>query len=339
MLRIGVIGCGAIAQRRHLTEYLQRNDVEIIAVSDQNIERAQQVAKQFSAKYAFQTHTELLACNEIDAVSVCTPNFLHAAISIESMKAGKHVLCEKPMATTLEDAQKMLEVSREMNVVLMIGHNQRFMPVHMKAREILNSKRLGNVLSFRTVFGHSGPENWSVDGAKSWFFNQGEAFAGSMGDLGIHKADLIRWLLDDEIDEVTAMYGTLHKKTNVDDHASFILKMKQGAIGTITTSWTFYPKEDNSTVVYCEGGTIWIGADPKYGIIIDNNDGTRELYELEAMQSNDNGGQTNSGVINHFVDSVLYGKSVPVTGEDGIRALEIIFAGIHAAQTRQIIKL
>jgi len=131
MLRVGVIGCGAIAQRRHLTEYLQRNDVEIIAVSDQNVERAQQVAKQFSAKYAFQTHTELLACNEIDAVSVCTPNFLHAAISIESMKAGKHVLCEKPMATTLEDAQKMLEVSREMNVVLMIGHNQRFMPVHM----------------------------------------------------------------------------------------------------------------------------------------------------------------------------------------------------------------
>ncbi|GGG03067.1 oxidoreductase [Paenibacillus abyssi] len=339
MLKVGVIGCGAIAQRRHLPEYLNRNDVEIVAVCDFNLERAKEVAKQFGAKHAFQTHQELLACEDIEAVSVCAPNFLHASITIESIQAGKHVLCEKPMATNLDEAKSMVDAATEKGVKLMIGHSQRFMPVHIKAKEILDEGKLGRVLSFQTTFGHSGPENWSVDGKSSWFFNQDEAFAGVLGDLGVHKADLIRWLLNDEVSEITAMYGTLHKNTNVDDHAVLAIKTQKGAIGTLTASWTYYPNENNSTIIYCEKGTLKIGTDEQFGLIVEHQNKHRECYELDKIQSNETGGQTNSGIIDHFVEGILNGTGHSVTGDDGYKALEIVLAGINSANQKQTISL
>lgn len=339
MLKVGVIGCGAIAQRRHLPEYSNRKDVEIVAVCDFNLERAKEVAQKFGAKYAFQTHKELLECEEIQAVSICAPNFLHASITLEAIEAGKDVLCEKPMATSLEEAKAMVEAAAAKGVKLMIGHSQRFMPVHLKAKEILDEGKLGKVLSFQTTFGHSGPENWSVDGSKSWFFNQDEAFAGVLGDLGVHKADLIRWLLNDEVSEVSAMYATLHKNTNVDDHAVITMKTKKGVLGTLTASWTYYPNENNSTIFYCEKGTLKIGTDEKFGVIVEHANKHRELYELDKIQTNEAGGQTNSGIIDHFVEGILNGQGHSITGEDGYKALEIVLAGINAANEKRTISL
>lgn len=339
MLRVGVIGCGAIAQRRHLPEYSKREDVEIVAVSDFNLERAKEVAQKFGVKYAYQTHQELIANPDIDAISVCAPNYLHASITLEAIHAGKHVLCEKPMATSLEDAQMMQDAANNKNVRLMIGHSQRFMPVHMKAKEILDTGKLGRVLSFQTIFGHSGPENWSVDGSKSWFFNQNEAFAGVLGDLGVHKADLIRWLLSDEIIEVSGMYGTLYKKTNVDDHAVLAVKMATGAIGSITASWNYYTNEVNSTIIYCEKGTLKIGTDERFGVIVEHSNHYREYYELDKIQTNEAGGQTNSGIIDHFVEGIVDGAGHSVTGYDGIKALEVVFSGIRSANLKQAVSL
>jgi UDP-N-acetylglucosamine 3-dehydrogenase len=318
-LKVGVIGCGAIAQRRHLPEYQARNDVEIVAVCDFSAERAEQVKEKFGAKYAITKTEELLALDEIDAVSICTPNQFHASVSIQAMKAGKHVLCEKPMATTIEEAREMVKAAEENGVFLMVGHNQRLMPVHVKAKNILQQGKLGRVLTFSTTFGHSGPENWSVDGAKSWFFNKDQAFVGAMGDLGVHKADLIAWLID--------------------DNAIFLMKTEKGSIGTLTASWTYYPNEVNSTILYCEKGTMKIGADPRYGIIVAYADGNIEYIETEKMQTNEEGGQSNSGVIDHFVEGILSGKGHEINGMEGLRALEVILAGMEAASSGQIQKL
>jgi UDP-N-acetylglucosamine 3-dehydrogenase len=335
ILRVGVIGCGAIAQRRHLPEYHAREDVEITAVCDFSKERAEEVKLKFAAKHALTKTEDLLALDDIDAVSVCTPNQFHAAVSIQAMKAGKHVLCEKPMATTIEEAREMVRVAEENNVFLMVGHNQRFMPVHIQAKELLKQGKLGRVLTFSTVFGHGGPENWSVDGAKSWFFNKEQAFIGAMGDLGVHKADLIGWLLDDRISAVSAFYGTLHKDIHVDDNAAFLLKTEKGSIGTLTASWTVYPKEINSTVLHCENGTMSIGADPKYGVVVQYKDGTTVNVETGKMQTNEEGGQTNSGVIDHFVEGILSGKGHEINGIEGLRALEVIIAGMEAGNKGQ----
>jgi UDP-N-acetylglucosamine 3-dehydrogenase len=338
-LKVGVIGCGAIAQRRHLPEYIARADVEVIAVCDFHLSRAQEVAEMFGVRKIYDQHEELLANNDIEAVSVCTPNHLHAAVSIEAMKAGKHVLCEKPMATTIKDAEAMVRAAKENGVFLMIGHNQRLMPVHQKAKQVLQEGSLGKVLSFQTVFGHSGPENWSVDGEKSWFFQKEAAIVGAMGDLGVHKADLIRWLLADEITEVSAVYGSLHKTAAVDDHAILLLKTQKGALGTLTASWTFYPNEVNHTLMYCEKGTLKIGTDPEFGVIVEHLDGRREQYHLDKVQTNESDGQTNSGVIDHFVEGVLSKKGPEINGEEGLKALKVIVSAIEAADRSTGVKI
>ena len=111
-LRVAVIGCGAIAQRRHIPEYAENEHVELVAFSDPNLERAEEMAKRYGGK-AFKDHDELLKEIKPDAVSVCTPNVTHAPISIAAAKAGAHVLVEKPMATSDEEAEQMIQAAKE----------------------------------------------------------------------------------------------------------------------------------------------------------------------------------------------------------------------------------
>ena len=138
MLRVGVIGCGSIAKQRHGYEYFHNSDVEIRGFYDLIPERAQALVDLYGGK-VYAGVDELLADSEIDAVSVCMANAFHAEISIKALKAGKHVLCEKPMAVSLEECEAMAAAARKSGKRLMIGHNQRLAPAHKKAKEILAS--------------------------------------------------------------------------------------------------------------------------------------------------------------------------------------------------------
>lgn len=174
MVRIGVIGCGKIAQTRHLPEYAGNKDCKIIGVYDLNFERASEIASQYDAT-AYSSVEELLADQQIDAVSICVANNAHAEISIQALNCGKHVLCEKPMATTLEDCEKMVKAASENGKFLMIGQNQRLAKAHVKAKQLIADGAIGTVRTFKTTFGHCGPETWSIDpGKSSWFFDKKE---------------------------------------------------------------------------------------------------------------------------------------------------------------------
>ena len=144
-LKIGVIGCGSIARFRHLPEYAANKNVEIVAVCDIVEDRVKETAEMYNAK-AYTNYEELLADESIDAISVCLPNYLHATVSIAASNAGKHVLCEKPMATSREEAQQMIEAASNNNKKLMIGHNQRFVPSHEKARQLIANGAIGKDL-------------------------------------------------------------------------------------------------------------------------------------------------------------------------------------------------
>src|SRR6185312_11692648 len=155
-------------------EYAAHPDVEIIAFSDRHIERAEKLVKEHGGK-AYDKWEDVLALKDVHAVSVCTANVAHGPITMAALKAGKHVLCEKPMATSDEEAAEMIETARKAGKFLMIGHNQRLAPSHIKAKQILQSGILGDIVTFRTTFSHGGPEGWSVEGAKGWFFKRDEA--------------------------------------------------------------------------------------------------------------------------------------------------------------------
>ena len=337
-LKVGVIGCGSIARRRHLLEYEANSNVEIVAVCDIIADRAEEMATAYNAK-AFVDYKELLATEGLDAVSVCLPNYLHAPVSIEALNAGYHVLCEKPMAISKEEAENMIEAAEKNDKKLMIGHNQRFVSSHQKAKELIDSGAIGKVYSFRTTFGHPGPEAWSIDGRESWFFDKEQAFIGALGDLGVHKSDLIRYLLG-EITEVGAFVETNAKEdTEIDDNAVCIVKTENGVIGTITASWAYVASGDNSTVIYGENAIIRLEDDPVYSLIVQYKNGETVNYELDKIQTNEEGGQTNTHVIDHFVDSIIQDKEPLINGEEGMRSLDVILAAIESNETKKLVQL
>ncbi|MEC5236192.1 Gfo/Idh/MocA family oxidoreductase [Bacillus sp. FSL R9-9530] len=339
ILKVGVIGCGSIAQYRHLPEYEANPYVQIVAVCDSNKKRAKEVANKYGVNM-YTDYNELINCEELDAVSVCTPNDLHASISIVALQSGIHVLCEKPMATSKKDAEMMIEAAEKSGKKLMIGHNQRFVTSHQKAKQLIENGEIGKIYSFRTAFGHSGPENWSVDGKESWFFKKDEAFLGAMGDLGVHKADLIRYILNEEITEVGAFVETSAKTfSNVDDCAVCMLKSESGIIGTLAASWSYVSKEDNSTIIYGEKATLRLEDDPTYSLILQYKNGEVVKYELDKIQSNAAIGQSNSHVIEQFVESILSDKEPLINGVEGMKSLEVILAAIQSSETKQIVTI
>lgn len=333
MINIGIIGCGRIAQVRHIPEYDQNPDACIYGVYDVNQERAREVAAKYHAA-AYETYEEMLGDEAIDAVSICTANHSHCEITVKALKAGKHVLCEKPMAVTFEECQAMVTAARETGNYLMVGQQERLIPTHVKAKEILKSGAIGDVLSFRTNFRHSGPENWTIDRQNVWFFDKKSAAFGAMADLGIHKADLIHYLLDDVIESALAVTETLDKKypdgnpIDVDDNAICIFRTQKGVIGTMEVSWTCYGQEDKSTILYGTKGILKINTDSQYPIIAEKQTGERICYDMTTYRSPQNG----TGMIDTFITCLKTNTPPTISGETSFQSMKAVFAALKSAE-------
>lgn len=337
MLNIGIIGCGKIAQVRHIPEYIDNKNCKIVGFYDRNLKRSKEMAEKYGG-VVYGSYKELLQNEEIDAVSVCVSNNLHAEIAIAALNAGKHVLCEKPMATTISECEAMVKAADESGKKLLIGHNQRLAPAHRKAKTLIDEGLIGDIITFRTTFGHGGPETWSINpGSDVWFFDKRAAAIGVMADLGTHKTDLIQFLIDDVIIETTAKLVTLDKRysdgnlIDVDDNTFCIFKTKKGIVGTMTASWTFYGPEDNSTILYGSKGIMRIYDDPEYSIKVFLKNGEKIKYELEGIQTNDN--QTKSGVIDNFVDSIINDIESELSGRAILNAMRVVFASVESSKT------
>ncbi|MEH6939866.1 Gfo/Idh/MocA family oxidoreductase [Bacillus sp. JJ664] len=342
-MKVGIIGCGSIAKFRHAPEYKANNSVNEIVFYDRNIERAKNLANMFEGR-TVNSVEELLADPSIDVISDCSSNEQHHVFTTKALLNGKHVLCEKPISLTIEHAKEIVDAQKLSGKKLMVDHNQRFTRAHQKAKEIIQSKVLGKVLTFRTTFGHAGPEQWGVNKSNStWFFKKERSGLGVAGDLGIHKVDLIHYLLDDEIAMVSAFLGSLDKVNEngepieVCDNIVCSLKTKKGRLGTASFSWTYYGEEDNSTIIYCEKGIIKIYNSNDYQIEVITKDGEKVNYQLETIQTNDN--QTSSGVIDAFIKCIQLNEDPLVTGEDALSSLKVILGIIESAETNSVVTI
>ena len=341
-MKIGIIGCGKIAQVRHIPEYAANPDAELAGYYDFVQERAEGLAKQYGGR-AYRSLEELLADPQIDAVSVCVANHAHAEVTIAALRAGKHVLCEKPMAITMEECVQMVAEADTAGKKLMIGQNQRLAKAHVKAKELLNAGLIGDVITFKTCFGHSGPDNWSVDsGTANWFFDKNRSAFGAMADLGVHKTDLIQYLLGSNVAQVQAVITTLDKRdqngepVSVDDNAICIYRMENGVVGTMTASWTYYGEEDNSTILYGTKGIMKLYANPEHSIEICLKNGEKVYFDVDAIQTNDN--QPCSGIIDAFIKALMQDKEPMIGGRDVLPAMRAIFAAAESARTgKQIV--
>jgi UDP-N-acetylglucosamine 3-dehydrogenase len=251
--RVGVIGAGAIAQHCHLPGYARNANVELAAFADPVKARHAEMSERYPHMKGYKTHQEMLNKERLDVVSICTPNKHHAQQTIDALEVGCDVLCEKPMSTSIVEADRMIAAARKTRKKLMIGFTHRFMEGPARCKEMLEKKQIGKPFMIRVRFAHGGPyPGW----AKSdWFYKKEMARGGAMLDMGIHAIDLCLWLLG-PIARVDAQAKTLMKKIEVDDNAILMLEFKSGALGYIEVGWTSKPGFTGFEIYGSEGSLV-----------------------------------------------------------------------------------
>ena len=336
-MKVAIIGCGRIAQVRHIPQYATNKKACIVGFYDIVFERAKELADTYNAK-AYKSVDELLNDESVDAVSVCVANSFHSNIAISAMKAGKQVLCEKPMATTLKECKDMIACAKKTGKKLMIAHDQRYDKAHIKAKELLDNGVIGRLLTFKSNFCHAGPESWSIDkGNGTWFFDKSKSSLGVVADLGVHKIDLLQFLLNTKITEVFASFDTLDKKyasgkpIDLEDNAICLFRTQNGMMGSLNASWTSYGKSDNSTTIFGSDGIMIINEDELAPVKVILKDGTNKTYDCAEVQS--------VGVINAFVDCIVNDTTPPINCEEVLHAMKVVFACKRSANTKKAIKV
>ncbi len=338
-LKIGIIGCGAIAQHLHVPDYAAAPEAELVAFCDVVKGKAETLARQYAPKAkVFTDYKALLKSGGVDAVSVCLPNVLHGPVTIAAAKAGCHVLVEKPMATSLTEAKAMIAAAKKAGVLLMVNQSQRRFPAHRKAKEVLDSGIMGKILHVTAMFGHEGPEYWSPTG--KWFFRKKEARFGAMADLGVHKADLIRYLTGKEIVEVSAHYGRLEKKnTDVEDNFVATLKFADGTLGTLASSWTVKGMEANYMILHCANGTLAVSLFPGKPLVAQLvKPGCEIEFPMPPPPTNADAGW-GIDVGGAFCRAIMGLEAPYCPGEEGMKSLAVILAAEKASDTGRTIKV
>lgn len=348
-LKVGIIGTGGISAM-HIDGYQQCSNVEIVSGCDIDAEKLDAVCKRNNIPEQYTDHRELLAKSDVDAVSICTSHESHAEIAINAMKAGKHVLCEKPMAINSALAQQMYDVSKETGKLLMLGFVRRFGD---DAELILDCKEQGMFGEFYYVKA-SYLRRYGFPGG--WFGNKARSGGGPLIDLGVHCIDLCRYLMGNP-KPVTVSGTTSYKmgKPELKDHyvADVSNEKRKSDIFDVEDLATLYVKYDNGAVFYLDTSFCLNVKSPTGKIeLFGDKAGTKIDPEVEFYTTMANRMVDITPVkkaqfdfrecfqreIKHFVDCVTLGIPCRNPAEDGLMVTKIIEAGYKSAETgREII--
>lgn len=271
-LKIGFIGCGGIAFQKHLPGMVQQKGVDLVAFCDVEIQKAEDAAKQYGTSDAkvYTDYRELLADKSIDAVHVLTPNVSHSEITVAALEAGKHVLCEKPMAINPEEAQAMLDARDRSGKLLTIGYQYRHFHDHALAKRVVDDGWLGDIYYAEASYiRRRGVPTWGV------FTDKSKQGGGPLIDIGTHALDLTLWLMNNY--EVESVMGSSYEKLgrlldpaqqgqndwrgnpdpwnhetfDVEDSAMGYIKMKNGSTIVLRASWAINMVTKPGMVMLC----------------------------------------------------------------------------------------
>jgi len=238
---LGVIGCGAVAQLEHIPSIKKLPNTQLLALCDRDKAKLNALARKHDIPHIFENYEEMLKMEELDGVVIATPNDLHAPMTIAALKAGKHVLCEKPMALSPKEARDMADAAKHARKKLLVGFNHRFRQDVQILKQFIEGKELGDVFYVKTGWlRHKG--EWKP---QRWALSQERAGGGVFQDLGIHMVDLALWLLGKPpVVSVSASAYRLAPKGEVEDSAAAFIKVKGGATITVEVSWTLLYDKD-----------------------------------------------------------------------------------------------
>lgn len=340
-IRIGLIGCGTIAEKQ-LAGLAQTRLVRLVATADLNPDRANLLADRYDVLKRFTDHKELLAQDDVDAVIISTPNFLHAQQAIDAAEAGKHVLVQKPLALTIEDVVAMDRAAKSAGVTAMALMMNRFTPSYARLKESLDQDLLGTPLVFRSHFYHSGINKTYLP-SSNWFLEKNKSGGGPLLDLGVHHFDLLRWLSGQEVKSVTAEIATLGNHQETEDNALVSLTFTNGSIAQLFLSFTT-PLPPGLTPqkveVYGTRGSAWCSPStierPPLRVYVDDTSSTA-VHGITEVRMPDADPWTNT--IEHFAQSIMDQKEPLTTFEDGRKALEIVLACYRSASEGRRVEL
>ncbi len=354
-MKVGVIGAGAVATG-HLRAYAQNPDVELVAVSDVSAERLEWAAKEFAIAHACADYRQLLARPEIDAVSVCLPNWLHAPVTVEALQAGKHVLCEKPPALTAADAERMAAAAAASGRILMICFNYRYRNDTRFVKRLLDSGQLGNIYYVKAgwlrcagIPGHKG----------SWFTRRALSGGGPLIDLGVHLLDLALWFLGHPhpVSVTASTYAAfgprgLHyagssgeaggEPFDVEDLASAFIRLDNGVTLLLETSWAMHTAAGRDQyLLHLYGDEGGAELDVRNYCLTDTVRVYRDLAGVpvdsapHALQA----GSGHDAAINDFLRCVRERRAPEATPEQGVALMRLIEAIYRSAEEQREITL
>jgi predicted dehydrogenase len=299
-------------------------------------EKAEAFAKKHKIPKFYNSAEALCNDPEIDAVYIASPTFLHCEHAILAAQFGKQILCEKPMAPTLEECDQMIAAAEENNVTLMIGHNMRFHKIHREIKELIASGLVGTVgiarAEIMTSFKKNQGDKFTTD---QFRLNREIGGGGVLFDMGIHAIDVLRFILDDDIEEVSAFSQSLFIDCNGEDTVSAVLKFKKGTYGTIATSGAL-PYARNGVEIYGEkgavitDGSVWISVrSGKIKILADDKWETRKVEINNCYLAE----------IEHFLQCVAKKKVPAVTGREAKKNIQVVLAAYRSMDEERTIQI
>jgi predicted dehydrogenase len=341
-VKVGIIGSGFEADIHADSFRIMPDEAEVVAVASPTPGNAERLARKHGIPRWFTDYRTLLAEQDIEMITITAPNSLHAQITLDAAHAGKHVVCEKPLCLTLEEADLMITTCRERGVLLMYAEELFFTPKYVKAKQMADEGAFGQIYLVKQCEKHSGPH-------APWFWNVQRSGGGVFMDMGCHGIAFCWWFLGrPRIKSVLCHMGTyVHSdKTQGEDDSVCILEFESGAKGMVENSWARQGGMEDRVEVYGSEGLTY--ADLHMGNALPTYSQKGYGYAVEKAPSTQ--GWTwpvyeelwNYGFpqeMHHFARCVRGKESPRATGEDGRVVQEILYAGYRSAGTGATVNL
>ena len=333
MIRVGIVGSGFVA-KVHAEAFAFVPDAEVVAVASPDRGRVDTFAREHGVSDAFTDYRELLRLPELDAITVACPNDLHAQVAVDAAAAGKHVICEKPMALNLDECDAMIEACRKAGVLFLYAEELLFAPKYVRAKALVDEGALGRVYYVRQVEGHYGPHS-------DWFWDVERSGGGVLMDMGCHSIAFARWIYDNApIESVSAEIGTfVHgARTKGEDHSVVTMRFAGGRMAVAENSWARAGGVDDRAEIYgsegltvadlLRGSALTTYSEPGYGYAVEKAESTRG-WTFTMFEETWNYGFPQE--MEHFVRCIRGEDEPRSTGEDGRAVLEAVIAAYASA--------
>jgi len=334
-IKVAIIG-SAFVSNLHAEAFQEVPQAEIVAACSPNQGHVEDFARKWKVPSALTDYRKIMERKDVDVVAVGIPNDLHREVVVAAAEAGKHIILEKPMAHTLDDADAMIAACKEYKVKLMYAETICFSPKYVRAKQLVTEKAIGDLYMAKQGEKHSGPHS-------DWFYDVHRSGGGALMDMGCHGIEWARWMYGKpKIKSVTAHCQLVYHKgrTQGDDNSVVILEFENGAIAVIEDSWARHGGMDDRAELYGTEGVIQCDllrgsametySSKGYGYAVEKAGGTKgwtftvfeEPYLYGFPQE-----------MRHFIRCVLGEEQLMESGEDGRATLEIIYAAYESAGT------